>query len=124
MGFRNGAFAKIWEVKQGAGRFTDVRLSISRKNKESGEYEQDFAGYVRFVGNAHARAAMLKGNERVKLGDVDVTRRYIKERDKEYTNFTVFDFEFMDDVPKDAAPSMVDGNPVEGNVSDEDSCPF
>lgn len=42
MGFRTGAFAKVWEVTPMSDTSTKVRISVSRKNKQSGEYEQDF----------------------------------------------------------------------------------
>lgn len=42
MGFRTGAYAKVWEVTPMSDTSTKVRMSISRKNKQSGEYEQDF----------------------------------------------------------------------------------
>lgn len=46
MGFRTGAFAKVWEVTPMSDTSTKVRISVSRKNKQSGEYEQDFSGFV------------------------------------------------------------------------------
>ena len=39
MGFRTGAYAKVWEVTPMSDTSTKVRMSISRKNKQSGEYE-------------------------------------------------------------------------------------
>ena len=42
MGFRTGAYAKIWEVTPMSDTSTKVRLSVSRKNKQTNEYEQDF----------------------------------------------------------------------------------
>ena len=57
--------AAIKEFKQKGLKFTmsDVakRLSISKKNRATGEYEQDFSGFVMFVGTACAKkAAALK----------------------------------------------------------------
>ena len=42
MGFRTGAYAKVWEVTPMSDTSTKVRMSVSRKNKQTGEYEQDF----------------------------------------------------------------------------------
>ena len=56
MGFRTGAYAKVWEVKPFSDTSVRIRLSISRKNKSTGEYEQDFSGYVTAVGTAAALA--------------------------------------------------------------------
>lgn len=120
MGFRNGAFCKCWSVEPGKGNFTKVRMSVSRKNRDTGVYEQDFSGFVMMIGQAHAKAQKLKEGDRIKLGDVDVTTTYDKERSREYVNYKCFDFEMADDTP---APSQqqVDSNPVEG---DEDETPF
>ena len=72
MGFRTGAYAKIWEVTPMSDTSTKVRLSVSRKNKQTNEYEQDFSGFVLAIGTAAAKkAACLKEGERIKLGDVD-----------------------------------------------------
>lgn len=95
MGFRNGAYATVWETKPGNGNWTDVRLSISRKNRD-GEYETDFSGFVRFIGDAHTGAAHLGEKSRIKIGECDVTNRYDKEKKVTYTNFAVFSFEDAD----------------------------
>lgn len=93
MGFRNGAYATIWEVKAGKGNYSDVRLSISKKNKQTDQYETDFSGFVRFIGTAHQNAGNLKEKDRIKIGDCEVTNSYDKEKKVTYTNFAVFSFE-------------------------------
>lgn len=97
MGFRTGAYATVWEVKQGNGNYTDVRLSISKKNKQTDQYEQDFSGYVRFIGTAHQNAGTLHEKDRIKIGDCEVTNNYNKEKKVTYTNFAVFSFENAND---------------------------
>lgn len=98
MGFRTGAYAKIWEVTPMSDTSTKVRLSVSRKNKQTNEYEQDFSGFVLAIGTAAAKkAACLKEGERIKLGDVDVTTKYDKEKKVTYTNFKMFSFEVEGD---------------------------
>ena len=102
MGFRTGAFAKIWEVKPFSDTSVRLRLSVSRKNKQTGEYEQDFSGFVDAVGTAAAKkAASLKEGDRIKIGDVDVTTKYNSDKKITYTNYKMYSFE-MD---KDAAPA-------------------
>ena len=77
MGFRTGAFAKVWEVTPMSDTSTKVRMSVSRRNKQTGEYEQDFSGFVLCIGTAAARnAAKLKEGSRIKIGDCDVTTKY------------------------------------------------
>lgn len=127
-GFRSGAFATCWSVEQGKGNFTNVRLSISRKNKDTDQYEDEFSGFCMFIGEARAKAERLKERDRIKLGDVDVTRRYDRERQKEYYTFKVFSFEMAD------APGSGSGhggysappasNPVDSNPVDSDELPF
>jgi len=127
MGFRTGSFCTVWETKPGRGNFTNVRLSISRKNKDTGEYETDFSGFCDFIGTAHAKAAMLKERSRITLGDVDVSKVYDAKAKREYINFKVFDFEFSDAAaPAPQAAHSASGNRVEANTTDDDSnrCPF
>jgi len=103
-----------------------VRLNTSRKNRDTNEYEQDFSGFVSFVGNANAKAQQLKERDRIRLGDVDVTTRYDKERNREYVNYTCFSFEMADNQNNNrgnVASNEVDSNPVEGDP-DDDTLPF
>lgn len=95
MAFRNNSFATVWEVKPSA-HYTDVRLSTSRKNKQTGEYETDFSGFVRFIGDAHRMAAGLKQRDRIKLDEVACTNQYVKEKNTTYHNFQCFAFEPAD----------------------------
>ncbi len=94
MGFRKDAYATVWSVESKTGTMTRGRISINRKNKQTGEFEQDFSGFVDFIGTAAAHAAAaLKERDRIKLGDVDVTNKYDKEKNVTYTNFKIFSFE-------------------------------
>lgn len=94
MGFRAGSYAKVWEVTPMSDTSTKLRISISRKNKQTNEYEQDFSGFVMAIGSAAAKkAAGLKEGDRIKLGDVDVSTKYDKEKKISYTNFKLFSFE-------------------------------
>lgn len=117
MGFRTGAYAKIWEVKSINDKRTQLRISISRKNKQTGEYEQDFSGFVSCVGTAAAAALKFREGDRVKLGDVDVKTNYDKARNITYTNYFVYSFEDANDdgSEKKAAPK-----PKEVDGSDND----
>lgn len=94
MGFRTGSYATIWSVESATDTRTKARISISRKNKQTGEYDTDFSGFVDFIGTAAARKALtLKEKDRIRLGDVDVTNNYNKEKNITYTNFKIFSFE-------------------------------
>ena len=89
MGFRKDAYATCWEAKPVSDTMTSVQLSVSKKDKDGEVYVQDFSGFVAFVGTATAKkAAKLSKRDRIKLGDVDVTTKYDKDKNKTYTNFT------------------------------------
>lgn len=127
MGFKTGSFAKVWKIDPKSDRVTELRISTSKKNKDSGEYEQDFSGFVRCVGSACAsKAASISEGSRIKLGDVDVTKRYDKEAQKEYTNFTVFSFETEEEAAqeqKEAPKKQAAAEPA-GTDGATDTLPF
>ena len=133
MGFRQGAYCTVWSTEAGQGKYTKGRISISRKNKDTGEYEDEFSGFVMFIGEARAKAERLKERDRIRLGDVDVTRRYDKEKNKEYYNFKVFSFETESEFSGGGGghqqrESAYQGeNPVDGGftpVETDDGLPF
>lgn len=126
MGFRNGAYARVWGIKTVSDVITNVRLSISRKSKKTDEYIQDFSGFVDFLGSANARKALnLKKGDTIKLGDTDVSTSYKKETKQSFTQFKVFSFENVDNSnkPTDAHDS-VDSGEVEDTSKDEEPLPF
>ena len=94
MGFRTGNWATVWSVEPQSDVATKVRLSISRKDKQTNEYNEDFSGFVMFYGSATAaRAARLKERDRIRLGDVDVRSRYVPDKKTTYYNFNVYSFD-------------------------------
>lgn len=94
MGFRSGSYATIWSVDPVSDVQTKARISVSRKNKQNGEYETEFSGFVSFFGTAAAKkAAYLKEKDRIKIGDCDVKTHYDKEKNITYYNFNIFSFE-------------------------------
>ena len=124
MGFRTGSFAKIWDIED-KGRSTRVRMSVSRKNRETGEYEQDFSGYCSLIGTAHAKASRLKKGDRIRLGEVDVSTNFNKEQNREYVNYKCFSFDFADEVDSQSGGAQqrrnapADSNPTESNPVDD-----
>jgi hypothetical protein len=127
MGFRTGAFCKIWDVTPVSDRKTKLRVSISMKNKE-GEYVQEFSDFPVCLGSACAsKAARLKKGDVIKLGDVDVSNRYDKEKRITYYDFKIFSFEPAN---HDGGSSMPSGRantkPVDELEPDptEDPLPF
>ena len=125
MGFRTGAYAKVWEVKPFSDTSVKLRLSVSRKNKQTGEYEQDFSGYVNAVGTAAAKkAACLKEGDRIKLGDVDVTTKYDGEKKVTYTNFKLFSFELDGNSPATKSNNTEPQPSVDSGEVDDARLPF
>jgi len=97
MGFRVGAYAKVWSVEPKTDTWAKARISVSHKNKETGEYEQDFGGFVDFSGTAAVKkAATLKPGSRIKLGDIDVTNKYDPKTGNTYENHKIWSFEIVD----------------------------
>lgn len=72
MAFQTNSFAKVWEVKP-QEKYTDIRISTSRKRQDTGQYESDFAGFVRLIGEAHNKAKSLQVGDRIRLGSVSGT---------------------------------------------------
>lgn len=125
MGFRTGTYATVWEVEPISVVNTKMRISISRKNKKTDEYETDFSGYVMCIGTAAAKkAAALKPKDRIKLGDVDVSTYYDSEKKRGYYNFKIFSFDIAND--NNNASKKVDNKEAEevDNGEPEPSLPF
>lgn len=144
MGFRQSAFARIWTVND-EGKYSTANISVSKKNKETGNYVVEFNdGYVRLVGAAHEAAKQLglptreqfdpqshKGVS-IKILSCDVTNNYDKNTKKLYTNCAIFEFELPDgngntgnnqSAAKSAAPAAnKQANPPV--AEDDDELPF
>lgn len=121
MGFHEGSFATVWSVNKKSDTMTTVRLSTSRKLKDTNEYQQDFSGFVGFVGRENAQKALnLKEKDRIQLGRVDVSTKYNKETKQEFINYTCFGFE-LKSANNGAAQqnSTVDNGEVIGSSDDE-----
>lgn len=97
MSFKTNGYLTIWEITPISDTMVKARVSSSRKNKMSGEYETDFSGFVTFNGTSAASKALnLHERDRIKLGDVDVTTKYDKAQNTIYTNFRIWSFELAD----------------------------
>lgn len=85
----------MWEHKAGKGNYHEGR--ISTRKKYNGEYETDFSGFVRFIGDAKEKVEKLSNEKhKIKILSCEVTNRYDKESGKEYFTFAIFDFELLD----------------------------
>lgn len=99
MGLRGGkdlsysTLATFWKVQRVAdnGKTCDVQISISKKNKQSGEYETDFSGFVKFCGeNLVKFAQSLQEKDKIDIESFELTNKYDKEKKVTYYNVSVF----------------------------------
>lgn len=93
--FSNEKYAKVWKIypkDKADQKYTDVQLSTSKKTKKG--YETDFNDNVRLIGEAHAKAAELEANDRIKILSCGVSSFYNREKNKKYYTFCIFDFDF------------------------------
>ena len=85
MAFRNGCYASIWGCYPNeSGKATSVRVSISKKNKTTQQYETDFSGFVTFIGDANSKIQRYVGKQigdnrrplaRIRLDEISATRK-------------------------------------------------
>lgn len=105
MGFRNGAYARVFFAND-MGKYSVANLSVSKLDKATNQYKNEFQhGVVRFVGPAHDKLKSLrlptkeqfkKGTDKgakIQITSCDVTNNYVAEKKATYWNCTVFDFE-------------------------------
>ena len=127
MGFKNGAYMKVWKVEPHES-FTKLNVSSSKKIRgtDPPEYDTDYSGFVSLVGKAHTKveANGLSEGDRIHIVDCEVTTKYDSAKDVKYTNFTIWDWEPADAASK--APDAVQESPkVSVNEDeDEDDLPF
>ena len=111
MGLKTGCVVTVWSVED-KGKYSEVRVSTSRKNKTTQNWETDFGAYARFIGAAHEAAKALKPKDRIKITEFEVTNRYDKERKITYTSYAVFGFEPLEPNERPApAPTGNDDMP-------------
>ena len=129
MGFRAGARAKVWSLER-QSNYTSLRISISRKQKDSDEYIQDFGGFISLVGTAHKQGADIKEGDIIKIGDCEATTYYNKETGVTRYSFTVFNLEDADSDGSETKHRDVKETPkknaveTEPDSTAEDECPF
>lgn len=106
MGFRQGSYAHVWKVED-KGNYHVAQISISRKNKETNQYETEWQdSFVRLVGTAHQQIKTMDISRNVKIGSCDVTNKYDANKKTTYTNYVIFNFDDVDggsSAPKTAA---------------------
>jgi hypothetical protein len=119
MGFSNGSFCKIKEVVEKQANYTVCKVTITKKNKLTNEYELQFSAHCRFVGNAHKSVPMK--DQRIKITSCDVTNCYKdKDGNLQFTKnpqYVVFGYELQESQGA-SAPQF--HNPYDNGVNFED----
>jgi len=95
MGFYKDNIGTIWSVED-KGKFSTAQITTGKKNKDTGEFEQDFNGFVTMIGTAHEKAKALqipeKKGVKIRFSNGDVTTNYVPDKKITYTNYKLFSF--------------------------------
>lgn len=86
--FANNSYAKVWEKKENR-----IRISISRKKKDSEDFTETFSGWVACYSKAAEKLADIEAGARVQLLNVGVENSYNKETKETRYYFKCFDLE-------------------------------
>ena len=119
MGFGVNSYAKIKEVVEKHDNYSVCKITITKKNKLTNEYELQFSAHCRFVGNAHKSVPMA--DQRIKITSCDVTNCY-KDKDgnlqfSKNPQYVVFGYELQE---SQGASANVPYNPYDNGVNFED----
>ena len=129
MGFGVNCYAKIKEVVEKHDNYSVCKITVTKKNKLTNEYELQFSAHCRFVGNAHKSVPMK--DQRIKITSCDVTNCYKdKDGNLQFTKnpqYVVFGYELQE---SQGASAPMPFNPYDNGVNfedlsnSEDSLPF
>ena len=119
MGFGVNCYAKIKEVVEKHDNYSVCKITVTKKNKLTNEYELQFSAHCRFVGNAHKSVPMK--DQRIKITSCDVTNCYKdKDGNLQFTKnpqYVVFGYELQE---SQGASANVPYNPYDNGVNFED----
>jgi hypothetical protein len=102
--FGVNSYAKIKSVES-KGSYSVCKISISKKDKQSGTYETTFMAKVRFVGKAHNQRPLE--NQRIKILSCGVSNCYVQDNELKFAtvpNYVIFDYELQGDMPQNTNP--------------------
>ena len=119
MGFSAGNYAKIKEVVEKHDNYSVCKITVTKKNKLTNQYELQFSAHCRFVGNAHKSVPMA--DQRIKITSCDVTNCYTDKDGKlqfsKNPQYVVFGYELQESQGA-SAPQF--HNPYDNGVNFED----
>ena len=110
--FSVNSYAKIKEVED-KGNYSVCKISISKKNKQSGKYETDFVGKVRFVGQSHLQRPLK--DQKIKITSCGVSNCYVKDDKLDFLNiptYTVFAYELQEDSNNSSSSEPIRLEPI------------
>ena len=114
--YLNDNYVTVWKAES-KGKYYEIQMSSSRKDKKSGEYVNSGWSFVRFVAQAAEKAAKLERGDRIILKGAAFSREsYMKDNEKLWPKnpqLVVFNFEWVDE----------DRNTDSGETEKEDEAP-
>lgn len=125
MGIKPNGILKIWDVDEQV-KYTKIQFSTTKRVKDG--WETDFSGFALLNGDAKTKLyGKIQKGSTIKITDFDITKKYIKEKNKEYININIWDAdlyvyegkeevkqektEVADNVPSEDFMSIADGVP-------------
>lgn len=130
MGFRNGAYATVWEVRPTKSpKVSIARISISKKKGQGDGYDDVFSHWIKFAGKAKEVADTITGMTRVKIDGCDVEAKWNAEKGVCDYDFVVFECERVDGATSGATPAAKNfaskkSHNDEGDVDEDEYIPF
>lgn len=92
----SSSYFTVWDIDV-SDKYTTLKLSTSRKDKDSGEYKNSNWSYVRAVGKAHQLAKGLKQRDRITNVNFSMEcEPYVKDGVKQFPKsprITFFEFD-------------------------------
>lgn len=112
----SNSIATVFGVEVKSDTFTKARISISKKDKETGEWEQELSKWVCFFGTMLAKkAATLKDKDRIRIKKFEIINKFDKESNpwREFETIKIWDFEKLE--PFNSLDTVVDDSVDAGN---------
>jgi len=113
LGIRDGQLVKIWAIED-KGKFAIVRMSSSRKDKQSNEYKSSNWAFVRFVGEAYNKIknGELDEEDLIELHGATISLEpYMDNGEKKFpksVSITVFNWEHREQKPSTYSQEDID----------------
>jgi hypothetical protein len=118
MSLRNGCFATI-KSAENKGNYTNVRITISIKDKKRDAYYCAFSGWAVCIAKAHTQCPQPE--QRIKITDFAVTNGYLDASGQQKWNnnpkIVIYDYDLQDGVKNTSAnggytPTAYGGDPM------------